>query len=835
MWGRHLAVAMCLLAAVSSSWADDFWDGSLDLANLDGANGFVINGIDAEDYSGHSVSGAGDVNDDGIADVIISAYQADPGGASWAGESYVVFGSDGGFAASLDLSSLGGTNGFVINGIDPDDQSGFSVSGAGDVNGDGIADVIIGARSAAPGGSSSAGKSYVVFGSAGGFAASLDLSSLGGTNGFVINGIDAGDQCGFSVSGAGDVNGDGIADVIIGAYYADPGGANAAGESYVVFGSVGGFGASLNLSSVNGTNGFVINGIDAVDYSGYSVSGAGDVNGDGIADVIISAHQAAPGGASYAGESYVVFGSAGGFGASLELSSLNGTNGFVMNGIDAVDWSGKSVSGAGDVNGDGIADVIIGAYGADPGGASYAGESYVAFGSADGFAASLDLSSLGGTNGFVINGIDARDYSGWSVSGAGDVNGDGIADVIIGTWGADPGEASQAGESYVVFGSAGGFGASLDLSSLGGTNGFVINGIDAGDRSGYSVSAAGDVNGDGISDVIIGAYYADPGGFRQAGESYVVFGGSVFTWTPLGGGDFATNGNWLGGTAPATRGVVIIRPDYGGTVSGPGGNVFVDRLTLDADAGVTTLDLPAGGQLVVNDWAAIKSGGKLTGNGTFTVEGKLTNEGEIDLGAGNLEVLIQGDLTLGPSSRIITELASETDFGQLNPTGSVALAGELNVGGYGGYRPKEGDVFAVITAGDGFEGDFAAVISDITSGLPGGMAAFAGGISGTSYEVVFNGFTAGDANGDHRASLGDLSLMAGNWNQSGKMWAEGDFNGDGTVSIGDLCMLAGNWNWQLPASAPVPEPATLSLLALGALAVVRRRRGRSARRRAGRP
>ena len=116
---------------------------------------------------------------------------ADPNGKS-SGESYVVFGKEGGFAASLELSSLDGTNGFIINGIDADDLSGRSVSGAGDVNGDGFDDLLIGAFSANPNGMEIAGESYVVFGKAGGFDASLELSSLDGVNGFVINGIDAG-------------------------------------------------------------------------------------------------------------------------------------------------------------------------------------------------------------------------------------------------------------------------------------------------------------------------------------------------------------------------------------------------------------------------------------------------------------------------------------------------------------------------------------------------------------------------------------------------------------------------------------------------------------------
>ncbi|WP_413171702.1 integrin alpha [Anabaena azotica] len=173
----------------------------------------------------------------------------------------------------------------------------------------------------------------------------FNLSNLNGSNGFKINGITANDLSGFSVSSAGDINGDGFDELIIGAYAADPNGSYS-GQSYVVFGKNGGFTSALNLSDLNGSNGFIINGITAFDNFGRSVSSAGDVNGDGFDDLIIGALGADPNG-SISGQSYVVFGKSGGFTSSFNLSDLNGSNGFAINGITAYDFSGRTVSSAG--------------------------------------------------------------------------------------------------------------------------------------------------------------------------------------------------------------------------------------------------------------------------------------------------------------------------------------------------------------------------------------------------------------------------------------------------------------------------------------------------------
>jgi hypothetical protein len=519
----------------------------IDLSQLTPAQGFIIQGDVAGDRAGDSVSSAGDINGDGFADLIVGAPLGDNGG-NYAGEAYVIFGKAGATRTNIDLTFLFASDGFIIQGDAANDVTGSSVSGAGDINGDGLADLIV---SAGGGGSRGAntGGAYVIYGKVGATRTNIDLTTLAASDGFYIQGDVAGDAAGGSVSSAGDINGDGLADLIVGAPGGDDGGSYA-GEAYVIFGKAGATRANIDLASLAASDGFIIQGDAAGDHAGSSVSSAGDINGDGFADLIVGAQFGDDGGAN-AGEAYVIFGKTGATRTVIDLTSLAASDGFIIQGDAAGDYAGRSISSAGDINGDGLADLIVGVPNSDDGKGAY-----VIFGKAGATRTAIDLTSLVASDGFIIR----SDGTGSNVASAGDINGDGFADLIVGApFGSNGG--TFAGEAYVIFGKAVATRTSIDLTSLAASDGFIIQGDVERDFAGFSVSSAGDINGDGFADLIVGAPYGDNGG-DAAGEAYVIYGradiGSVKSvrndfngdgrsdvlWRNVGG----QLSQWLGGT-----------------------------------------------------------------------------------------------------------------------------------------------------------------------------------------------------------------------------------------------------------------------------------------------
>lgn len=642
------------------------------LAGLDGINGFRIDGTTSGGEAGVSVSRAGDINGDGIDDLIVGAQRAAPYGAA-----YVVFGrSTNSFGSAISVGSLDGTNGFRIDGIG---RTGRSVSDAGDVNGDGIDDLIVGSYRVGQ----MRGESAVIFGrSDGSFNATLSLTALDGYDGFRLGGIDTYDHSGEAVSGAGDVNGDGFDDVIIGAYGADPNGTNQAGEGYVIFGGAeGSFPALLSLSDLNGVNGFRIDGATEFGRIGGSVSNAGDINGDGVDDVIIGNHSS---GRDY---SYVVFGnSTVTFPASISVASFNGTNGFRFQGVRRF---GTAVGGGGDVNGDGVDDVIIGSFQAITGGNTLAGESAVLFGRSSGqFPSTFFSTSLGGTDGFRISGLNASDYSGRSVSIVNDINGDGIDEVLVGTHRGDP-TANNAGESYLIFGrSTPDFPASFNPNSLDGRNGFRIDGIDGGDYSGFAVSGAGDINGDGVQDLVIGAY-----GAGSTGESYVIYGQR----TPLA---IPSLGFWI---ASPVSGSTVDVVNFGNTpLTGTiNGRVFRD---------LNGSGIRDAGEFGIESWQVFldEDGDSLLDGGETVVttdsEGRYSFTGLTPLQTYRVVQVVQAGFEQtrpDPSGGPVIEVSlgagedrTDVDFGNLDTVGGVGLGSGKLEGFYFVDGNEDGDLDA---------------------------------------------------------------------------------------------------------------------------------------------
>ena len=755
--------------------------------------GFVINGQCRLVQSGYSVSTAGDVNGDGLADLIVGASSANAG--------YVVFGKTS--SVGVDLSALAAqSSGFVITGQCGGDNSAYTVSAAGDMNGDGLADLIVGSPNSDPVDGVNAGRSYVVFGKTS--SVGVDLSAVaGGTGGFVINGQCQDDSSGFSVSNAGDVNGDGIADLIVGAPSPNVG----AGRSYVVFGKT--ETSAINLSAVaGGTGGFAINGQFAYDKSGRSVSAAGDVNGDGLADLIVGAAYSDPIALDSAGRSYVVFGKTSG--TSIDLSALaNQSAGFVINGECALDKSGYSVSAAGDVNGDGLADVIVGAPGSNLAVGEDAGRSYVVFGKKSG--SDINLSAVAaGVGGFVINGqcgstplkIDRStqanymmnvqlmsnpppkkyDSSGWSVSAAGDMNGDGLADLIIGAPTSSTADSLFIGRSFVVYGKTSGTG--IDLSAVAaGMGGFVIEGQCSYGESGSSVSAAGDVNGDGLADLIVGAPKSDIGSKVAAGQSYVIFGNTTGAFSQ-------THVDWLGTDATDTQsdggvaktlvagaGNDMLTATAASVLYGGAGN---DTFTLNQTM-INALQSPMGEGGNVNQLARIDGGSgidtlALSGNGVRLDLTRIANQagGNPDGGSriDSMEVIDltgTGNNTLLLAARDVQDMAGMNLFNSGNGWSGLAasvarhqLRVEGNTGDLltlgeewsrGGTATYGGVTYKLYNAGSGAQ---VLVNAAVTVELPPPavhLSAVAGGVGG----FVINGQCQNDLSGSSVSSAGDFN------------------------------------------------------------------------------
>lgn len=466
-----------------------------------GSGGRLWLGEGDNDRFGYALSGVGDVDGDGFEEILVGAYNA---GGTVAGRAYLIYGSADDVSSPIGIPSEASDT-TVLEGRANRDRFGRAVSAAGDVNGDGFDDFIIGAYRVDVGGVTAAGEAYVVYGGPGlsrGETYIVDRVINEG-QGVILAGSSG--RAGASVSGGADVNGDGFDDVIVGAYGYGGVNGDAAGRVYVVLGDRDGASAGpITLDSIEEDDrGFMIEGPAAGARAGYSVAGIGDFNGDFRDDIVVFGDRAGPNGT---GQCYIVFGKGDDY--SIDLSRV----GFIPEAIELGLGSEEQVIGAGpagDVNGDGLSDIVA---------VSWNAYAYVIYGRRDTGMESIPLNDiLSGQGGFAV---ESDALVGIRVAGGGDIDGDGFDDVIVGYASADGG----IGRVTVVYGSSEPRSSPMMTSQLvDGIHGFTIHGQYR-EALGSSVGFA-DVNNDGLADLLIGANFAAAADDSHPGGAYVMFGG----------------------------------------------------------------------------------------------------------------------------------------------------------------------------------------------------------------------------------------------------------------------------------------------------------------------
>ena len=388
------------------------------------------------DRFGASIAGPGDIDDDGIPDMVVGAYGDDDGSGSDSGAVYVLFlNTDGTVKAEQKISD---TIGGLSEDLGSGDRFGSAVAGIGDLDNDGVDDIIVGAYGDDDGSSGDSGAVYVLFLNTDGTVKAEQ--KISDTIGGLSEDLGSGDRFGSAVAGIGDLDNDGVEDVLIGAYQDDDGSSNR-GAAYVLFLNTDG--TVKAEQKISATDGGLGSGLGGGDNFGIGVGAIGDLDGDGNEDVVVGAYRDDDGG-SNRGAVYVLFLNANG--TVKSKTKISDTTGGLSAWLGNDDRFGVEVSGAGDVDNDGVGDIIVGAHGDDDGGWGR-GAAYVLFLDTDGTVKGEQ--KISDTSGNFAGSLGGDDNFGVSLAGLGDINGDGVPDVATGAYGDDDG-GSNRGATYVM-------------------------------------------------------------------------------------------------------------------------------------------------------------------------------------------------------------------------------------------------------------------------------------------------------------------------------------------------------------------------------------------------
>jgi hypothetical protein len=692
-----------------------------------------------EELLGCSVASAGDVNGDGYSDIVIGAPENNGNPNAGTGSALLFLGSPAGLSTTPDWEAHGSQLG---------ERYGICVATAGDVNGDGYSDVVVGADSF-DGSFQFEGRAELFMGGPGGLAAMPAWR------------VEAGRPANFlgkSVACGGDINGDGFADVLIGVRnYSGPESSEGRIDVYQ--------GSPTGLSSTPTT--IVESGLVGA-FLGNPVATAGDVNGDGFSDVVVGA-QLLNTTEEYAGAAFLYMGSPDG---------IASTAGWTVGTDQASAGQDLRVASAGDVNGDGFSDVVVGAPHYDVGGAD-AGRVLACLGSADGMPT---------TPSWTVDGDQPGGLFGSSVARAGDVNGDGYSDTVVGASGYDNGETDE-GRAYAFLGSA---------SGLAATPAWIVEGNQVGAALGACVASAGDVNGDGYSDVVIGAPLYDGVGVDEGRA--LVYRGSPVGLSPLP--------DWIAGAGQAGA-------RFGASVSSAG-DVNRDGYP-DVVVGAPAFSDGQAGEGAAFLYRGSASG--LAANASWTVEGEqavarfgstVATAGDVD-GDGFSDIAVapiahdagqldEGRVSLyrGSAAGLAASAAWTAEGNQSNAEfgSSVASAGDVNGDGYSD----------LVIGADRFDaGQRDEGRTFVYLGSASGLAATAGWTTESDQPDAFSGnsvASAGDVNGD---GYSDVLVGAHLWN--------GGVSDEGRVSL--FYGNGGDGLDRLPHQRRFDDSAPIDVVGLG--------------------